>query len=163
MNDLTLKTWHHILLLFWNHIWKKFIFFKEKCPAENWCLFFLLRYDLLCLEGLAQALRVFLELQEIPTYKLAGISKDAMFKIHVKPEVVMLWIHNFLVPAFLKWNMNSFFCLIADISDSSLCCMCCIKRFNFWSSKIQQLYWSTRQAAPKYLSVMWFESPPYLF
>jgi hypothetical protein len=111
---------------------EKMSFSLKKNVLLNWCLFFLLRYDLLCLEGLAQALRVFLESQEIPTYKLADISKDAMLKMHVKPEVVMLWMHNFSVRAFLKWNMNSFFCLIADISDSSLCCMCRIKRFNFW-------------------------------
>ena len=52
------------------------------------------RYDLLCLEGLAQALRVFCESQEIPTYRLADVSKDAMLKVHVKPEVVMSCMHQ---------------------------------------------------------------------
>ena len=53
--------------------------------------FYLHRYDLLCLEGLAQALRVFGGVQEIPTYTLADIRKDAMLKMHVKPEVVILY------------------------------------------------------------------------
>lgn len=60
-------------------------------------MYFLRRYDLLCLEGLAQALRVFCGIQEIPTYRLADISKDGMLKMHVKPEVVMLCMHNFFV------------------------------------------------------------------
>ncbi|KAI9127116.1 hypothetical protein K1719_001675 [Acacia pycnantha] len=47
------------------------------------------RHDLLCLEGLAQALRVFCGFQEIPLYTLAGISKDAMLKMHVKLEAFL--------------------------------------------------------------------------
>lgn len=47
------------------------------------------RYDLLCLEGLAQALRVFCGKQVIPTYILADMSKDAVLKMHVKPEVAI--------------------------------------------------------------------------
>jgi len=45
------------------------------------------RPDLLCLEGLAQSLRVFIEKQEIPTYTLADISKDKILQMNVKPEV----------------------------------------------------------------------------
>lgn len=73
--------------------------------------FFLHRYDLLCLEGLAQALRVFCEFQEIPTYKLSKISKDAMLKMHVKPEVLMPCLCFFLVWVFAKWKMTCFFSL----------------------------------------------------
>lgn len=46
------------------------------------------RYDLLCLEGIAQALRIFNGQQEMPTYKLASISRESMIKMHVKPEVI---------------------------------------------------------------------------
>lgn len=49
---------------------------------------FIYRYDLLCLEGLAQALRIFEELQDIPTYTLADISHQSMLKMHVKSEVL---------------------------------------------------------------------------
>ncbi|KAK2419731.1 phenylalanine--tRNA ligase beta subunit, cytoplasmic [Trifolium repens] len=68
------------------------VIYKIEIPAN--------RYDLLCLEGLAQALRVFLEVQEIPTYKLADISKDAMLKMHVKPETSL--IRPFVVCAVLR-------------------------------------------------------------
>jgi len=47
------------------------------------------RYDLLCLEGIAQALRFFNGKQEIPRYKVANISRESMIKMHVKPEVVI--------------------------------------------------------------------------
>uniref|UniRef100_A0A7N2MT95 phenylalanine--tRNA ligase n=1 Tax=Quercus lobata TaxID=97700 RepID=A0A7N2MT95_QUELO len=44
------------------------------------------RSDLLCLEGIAQALRIFNGQQEIPTYKVANISTKSMIKMHVKQE-----------------------------------------------------------------------------
>ncbi|PNY07083.1 putative phenylalanine-tRNA ligase beta subunit-like protein, partial [Trifolium pratense] len=68
------------------------VIYKIDIPAN--------RYDLLCLEGLAQALRVFCGIQEIPTYKLADISKDAMLKMHVKPETSL--IRPFVVCAVLR-------------------------------------------------------------
>ncbi|XP_074275042.1 phenylalanine--tRNA ligase beta subunit, cytoplasmic [Silene latifolia] len=58
------------------------------------------RYDLLCLEGLAQALRVFEGLQPIPTYTLADIHRDSMLKMHVKPETSS--IRPFVVCAVLR-------------------------------------------------------------
>lgn len=45
------------------------------------------RYDLLCLEGIAQALRVFNKQQEVPTYKIADIGKSSMLQMHVTSEV----------------------------------------------------------------------------
>ncbi|CAA2996312.1 Probable phenylalanine--tRNA ligase beta subunit [Olea europaea subsp. europaea] len=39
------------------------------------------RYDLLCLEGLAQALRIFNGIDPIPTYSAANISKESMHKM----------------------------------------------------------------------------------
>ncbi|XP_015577269.1 phenylalanine--tRNA ligase beta subunit, cytoplasmic [Ricinus communis] len=54
------------------------IIYKIEVPAN--------RYDLLCLEGIAQALRIFNKQEETPKYTLANISKQAMLKMHVKPE-----------------------------------------------------------------------------
>ncbi|RDY10186.1 Phenylalanine--tRNA ligase beta subunit, cytoplasmic, partial [Mucuna pruriens] len=68
------------------------VIYKIEIPAN--------RYDLLCLEGLAQALRVFCGSQEIPTYRLSDISKDAILKMHVKPETSM--IRPFVVCAVLR-------------------------------------------------------------
>ncbi|XP_028772641.1 phenylalanine--tRNA ligase beta subunit, cytoplasmic [Neltuma alba] len=68
------------------------VIYKIEVPAN--------RYDLLCLEGLAQALRVFCGVQEIPTYSLADISKDAMLKMHVKPETSL--IRPYIVCAILR-------------------------------------------------------------
>ncbi|KAK6116652.1 hypothetical protein DH2020_049586 [Rehmannia glutinosa] len=44
------------------------------------------RYDLLCLEGLAQALRIFNGLDPIPRYNVACIGKESMLKMHVNSE-----------------------------------------------------------------------------
>ncbi|KAK7347391.1 hypothetical protein VNO80_21921 [Phaseolus coccineus] len=68
------------------------VIYKIEVPAN--------RYDLLCLEGLAQALRVFCEIQEIPTYRLSDISKNAMLKMHVKPETSV--VRPFVVCAVLR-------------------------------------------------------------
>ena len=45
------------------------------------------RYDLLCLEGLAQALQTFIGLDPIPVYTVANIKGESMLKMHIKPEV----------------------------------------------------------------------------
>ncbi|KAF5752703.1 putative phenylalanyl-tRNA synthetase beta chain [Tripterygium wilfordii] len=68
------------------------IIYKIEVPAN--------RYDLLCLEGIAQALRVFLGEEERPTYNLAEISKKSMLKMHVKPETSL--IRPFVVCAVLR-------------------------------------------------------------
>lgn len=47
------------------------------------------RYDLLCLEGLVQSLRIFCGVDSVPNYTLADVSKESMLKMHVKPEVVI--------------------------------------------------------------------------
>ncbi|KAF3639732.1 putative phenylalanine--tRNA ligase beta subunit [Capsicum annuum] len=52
--------------------------YKIEVPAN--------RYDLLCLEGLAQALRIFNGLDPIPTYNVANIGKESMLEMHVKTE-----------------------------------------------------------------------------
>ncbi|KAL2467624.1 putative phenylalanine--tRNA ligase beta subunit [Forsythia ovata] len=58
------------------------------------------RYDLLCLEGLAQALRIFNGIDPIPTYSVANISKESMHKMHVKPETSK--IRPYVVCAILR-------------------------------------------------------------
>ncbi|KAL9246122.1 hypothetical protein vseg_019696 [Gypsophila vaccaria] len=68
------------------------IIYKIEVPAN--------RYDLLCLEGLAQALRVFEEFQDIPTYTLADVNRDSMLRINVKQE--RLSIRPYVVCAVLR-------------------------------------------------------------
>ncbi|KNA05102.1 hypothetical protein SOVF_193480 [Spinacia oleracea] len=52
------------------------VIYKIEVPAN--------RYDLLCLEGIAQALRVFEEREDIPTYTLSNVTHQSMLKMHVK-------------------------------------------------------------------------------
>ncbi|XP_047325904.1 phenylalanine--tRNA ligase beta subunit, cytoplasmic [Impatiens glandulifera] len=61
------------------------VIYKIEVPAN--------RYDLLCLEGLAQSLRIFLGFDQIPTYKLANISVESMLKMHVKSETESIRPH----------------------------------------------------------------------
>ncbi|XP_050379223.1 phenylalanine--tRNA ligase beta subunit, cytoplasmic [Argentina anserina] len=61
------------------------VIYKIDIPAN--------RYDLLCLEGLSQALRIFEKKQEVPQYKLANISKESMMKMHVTPETSLIRPH----------------------------------------------------------------------
>ncbi|KAJ8758564.1 hypothetical protein K2173_000285 [Erythroxylum novogranatense] len=68
------------------------IIYKIEVPAN--------RYDLLCLEGLAQALRIFNKQDKMPTYKLANISKESTIKMHVKPETAL--IRPYVVCAVLR-------------------------------------------------------------
>lgn len=68
------------------------IIYKIDVPAN--------RYDLLCLEGLVQSLRIFLGIDSVPNYTLSGISKQSMLKMHVKPETSV--IRPFVVCAVLR-------------------------------------------------------------
>ncbi|KAK6925188.1 tRNA synthetase, B5-domain [Dillenia turbinata] len=68
------------------------VIYKIEVPAN--------RYDLLCLEGLSRALRVFVGLDEIPTYTVANVSKNNMHKMHVKPETSL--IRPYVVCAVLR-------------------------------------------------------------
>ncbi|XP_076917351.1 phenylalanine--tRNA ligase beta subunit, cytoplasmic-like [Bidens hawaiensis] len=68
------------------------IIYKIDVPAN--------RYDLLCLEGLVQSLRIFCGVDSVPNYKLAGIAKESMLKMHVKPETAV--IRPFVVCAVLR-------------------------------------------------------------
>ncbi|KAI3794057.1 hypothetical protein L1987_36682 [Smallanthus sonchifolius] len=68
------------------------IIYKIDVPAN--------RYDLLCLEGLVQSLRIFCGVDSVPNYKLAGISKESMLKMHVKPETSL--IRPYVVCAVLR-------------------------------------------------------------
>ncbi|XP_021763151.1 phenylalanine--tRNA ligase beta subunit, cytoplasmic-like [Chenopodium quinoa] len=78
------------------------IIYKIDVPAN--------RYDLLCLEGLAQALMVFEEREEIPRYTLADVTRESMLKMHVKssfpkkdvPTEPKLSIRPFVVCAVLR-------------------------------------------------------------
>ena len=45
------------------------------------------RYDLLCLEGLARALRVFTGTEASPVFQVSSIPRGSIIQMHVKPEV----------------------------------------------------------------------------
>ncbi|CAK7339688.1 unnamed protein product [Dovyalis caffra] len=68
------------------------IIYKIEVPAN--------RYDLLCLEGIAQSLRIFNEEEQTPKYTVASITKDSMLKMHVKTETSS--IRPFVVCAVLR-------------------------------------------------------------
>ncbi|GAB4860935.1 hypothetical protein Ancab_036096 [Ancistrocladus abbreviatus] len=68
------------------------VIYKIEVPAN--------RYDLLCLEGLARALRIFEELEEVPTYTIVDISRDSMLKMYVKAETSK--IREYVVCAVLR-------------------------------------------------------------
>ncbi|KAI4341483.1 hypothetical protein MLD38_026202 [Melastoma candidum] len=68
------------------------VIYKIEVPAN--------RYDLLCLEGLAQALRVFNKQENVPTYTVSDMSKESMLQIHVKPETSQ--IRPYIVCAVLR-------------------------------------------------------------
>jgi len=44
------------------------------------------RYDLLCLEGLARALRVFTGTEASPVFQVSSIPRGSILQMHVKPE-----------------------------------------------------------------------------
>lgn len=68
------------------------VIYKIEIPAN--------RYDLLCLEGLAQALRIFIGKDEVPDYKVRDLPVSSMLKMHVKPETSR--IRPFIVCAVLR-------------------------------------------------------------
>ncbi|RAL38742.1 hypothetical protein DM860_013423 [Cuscuta australis] len=68
------------------------IIYKIEVPAN--------RYDLLCLEGLVQALRIFSGLDPIPTYKVANVNEESMLEMHVKAETSK--IRQYVVCAILR-------------------------------------------------------------
>uniref|UniRef100_A0A5B7CBD6 phenylalanine--tRNA ligase n=1 Tax=Davidia involucrata TaxID=16924 RepID=A0A5B7CBD6_DAVIN len=68
------------------------VIYKIEIPAN--------RYDLLCLEGLVQSLRIFGGLDPIPTYTVAKISSKSMLKMHVKQETSL--IRPYVVCAVLR-------------------------------------------------------------
>ncbi|ERN15392.1 phenylalanine--tRNA ligase beta subunit, cytoplasmic [Amborella trichopoda] len=68
------------------------VIYKIEVPAN--------RYDLLCLEGLAQALRIFVGSQQTPTYTLADVPVSSMHKIYIRPETAR--IRPYIVCAVLR-------------------------------------------------------------
>nr|CAB3465698.1 unnamed protein product [Digitaria exilis] len=51
------------------------------------------RYDLLCLEGLARALRVFIGTEAIPVFRVSSIPHGSMIQMHVKPQTSQIRPH----------------------------------------------------------------------
>jgi hypothetical protein len=46
------------------------------------------RYDLLCLEGIARSLRIFIGTEATPVFKLSSVPNGSMLQMHVKKEVM---------------------------------------------------------------------------
>jgi len=70
---------------------KTFVY-KLEVPAN--------RYDLLCLEGIATALRCYLSKGVMPEYKLKQIADNQMQKVIVKPETKN--VRQYVVGAILR-------------------------------------------------------------
>ncbi|WOK93067.1 hypothetical protein Cni_G01760 [Canna indica] len=68
------------------------VIYKIEVPAN--------RYDLLCLEGIARALRIFIDKEASPVYTVTNIPPNSMLKMHVKPETSL--IRPFVVCAILR-------------------------------------------------------------
>ncbi|KAH7432713.1 hypothetical protein KP509_07G036000 [Ceratopteris richardii] len=68
------------------------IIYKIEIPAN--------RYDLLCLEGLARALRIFKCIEPVPEFQVSKVPPASMIKIQVKPKTSM--IRPFVVCAVLR-------------------------------------------------------------
>ncbi|KAL1825022.1 hypothetical protein DCAR_0313129 [Daucus carota subsp. sativus] len=69
------------------------VIYKIEIPAN--------RYDLLCLEGIVQSLRIFTGLDPIPVYRVREpIRKESMLKMHVKPKTAE--IRPYIVCAVLR-------------------------------------------------------------
>ncbi|KAK1404134.1 Phenylalanine--tRNA ligase [Heracleum sosnowskyi] len=69
------------------------VIYKIDIPAN--------RYDLLCLEGIVQSLRIFIGLDPIPVYRVSEpIRKESMLKMHVKSETAK--IRPYIVCAVLR-------------------------------------------------------------
>ncbi|CAL9082592.1 unnamed protein product [Musa acuminata var. zebrina] len=58
------------------------------------------RYDLLCLEGIARALRIFIGSEKSPLYTISDVPPKSMLRMHVKPETSL--IRPFVVCAILR-------------------------------------------------------------
>ncbi|XP_031401908.1 phenylalanine--tRNA ligase beta subunit, cytoplasmic [Punica granatum] len=70
----------------------KEVIYKIEVPAN--------RYDLLCLEGIAQALQIFNRQEEVPNYTVAAIPKESMLRMHVRAETSQ--IRPYIVCAVLR-------------------------------------------------------------
>eukprot|EP01083_Nonionella_stella_P075492 205264_1 len=68
------------------------VIYKIDVPAN--------RYDLLCLEGLVRALRIFLGLEEVPNYRVVSPKKGKLHRMIIKPAVKQ--VRPFCVAAILR-------------------------------------------------------------
>lgn len=107
--------------------------------------FVVLRYDLLCIEGIARALRVFLGKAEAPRYKLvypAGGEAD-LLTVTVKPEVYYYYP--------LMFHSRSDPSSDADKTNSPILRLCHPAKCQIYSTILRVFHRSARQAASEYL------------
>lgn len=67
------------------------------------------RYDLLSLEGLARALRIFKELEQVPKFHVSDIPSGSLVKMQVKAEVSTGSLASNITFLFVKVNLCIFF------------------------------------------------------
>ncbi|KAG6493736.1 hypothetical protein ZIOFF_048737 [Zingiber officinale] len=97
------------------------------------------RYNLLCLEGIAWALRIFIEKEASPLYTVTNVSLESILKMHVKPETSL--IRPFVVCAVLRGiafdeaRYNSFI----DLQDKLHQNICSVKIYSSWNTKRRTL------------------------
>lgn len=135
-NSLFCKSWNKVLIFTYNFFSTADEEFDELCfkfgleiddvvdEADTGAAFKIEvganRYDLLCIEGIARSLRIYLGLEEPPRYKLSPAKEPEKYKLIVKPAVaqvkavcicflIYLIILFFLLVEnieFIKWNLE---------------------------------------------------------
>lgn len=107
---------------------------------------FYLRYDLLCLEGLARALRIFLNLEESKLFKCSPIPEDKMLTMVVDQAVSIFYYHwfhvrphtcvNMLFVQFYEISILLFYLTILFLICKINCIMYCVLIGKFYNFRI---------------------------
>ncbi|KAG6534248.1 hypothetical protein ZIOFF_008134 [Zingiber officinale] len=97
------------------------------------------RYDLLCLEGIAWALRIFIEKEASPLYTVTSVSPESILKMHVKPETSL--IRPFVVCAVLRGIAfdEARYNIFIDLQDKLHQNICSAKIYSSWNTKRRTL------------------------
>jgi len=110
------------------------VIYKIEIPAN--------RYDLLCLEGLARALLIFLEKKKAPRFITTTPAK--LERIHVKPEVfdncLLLFFFVLEVEVSSFFLSFSIFLLSADGCCQAFRCCCHFEEHHFHSCELPELH-----------------------
>ena len=108
-----------------------------------WLLTVLFRYDLLCIEGIARALRAFLSKEKAPEYRLVyppGGEKD-LVEVTVAPEVSQ--VQELCIP-----SSDS----IVGVASSPLLRFCNSSKCHVHATLVRVIHRSTGEVTPEHLS-----------